>query len=93
MELDLLTTALIGLAVTILAALKPVVNAYSKALVRKADQLYREQPDTMSSHERKQVVTKALRKSMIGVTMPPTVLHDTVERIRREHENKTPPHS
>jgi hypothetical protein len=80
MQLDLLTGALIGLGVTILAAAKPVVNAYSRALVRKADQLYRDQPVELPREEKKQAVVKQLNKSFIGAPIPASMLEQIAER-------------
>jgi hypothetical protein len=83
MQLDLLTGALIGLGVTILAAIKPVVNAYSRALVRKADQLYKDQPVEMPHEAKKTSVIKELNKSFIGAPIPSSALKRIVEENKK----------
>jgi hypothetical protein len=60
------TAVLIGAGTFLLATIKPVISAYAKALERKANQMYTDQPAEMPHEERRQKVVKALGKSMIG---------------------------
>jgi len=60
------TAILVGVVAFIAATVKPVISAWAKALERKANLLYLNQPTEVPHEERRKKAVKALGKSMIG---------------------------
>ena len=81
----ILRGVLVGAAGVIAAAVKPIINAWSAAMVRKANKMYQDDkndvaiPDSSPEERRKRVV-KQLSRSMLGATLPESVLKGFVAR-------------
>ena len=81
----ILTGVLVGAAGVIAAAVKPIINAWSAAMVRKANRMYQDDknniaiPDSSPEERRKRVV-KQLSRSMLGAPVPESVLKGLVQR-------------
>jgi hypothetical protein len=84
---QLVATALGGVVVSTLVAIKPVINAYLRALERKANTMYqadKANPDATTEEERRQRVVKQLSRSMLGAPIPQGTLMGIVERSSEE---------
>jgi len=81
----ILTGVFVGAAGVIAAAVKPIINAWSAAMVRKANKMYQEDKDDIaipdsSPQERRKRVVKQLSKSMLGAPVPESVIQSIVDR-------------
>jgi len=92
----ILTGVLVGAAGVIAAAVKPIINAWSAAMVRKANRMYQDDknniaiPDSSPEERRKRVV-KQLSRSMLGAPVPESVLKGLVQRGSEDPDGEPKP--